>query len=106
MAFQAAIASGLAKGVDPVAAVRSACRFVEVGIRTAPKLGSGNGPLNHFHSTYVLPFSPYVLPNPLRLRAQPARARSWGSSLADTWPVETDTLAAAISSSISWAGQT
>ncbi|KAH8178675.1 phosphomethylpyrimidine kinase domain-containing protein [Sarocladium implicatum] len=53
-----AIASNLAKGLDVPAAVRSACRYVEVGIKTAPKLGAGNGPLNHFHSTYTLPFSP------------------------------------------------
>ncbi|KAK0388435.1 hypothetical protein NLU13_4679 [Sarocladium strictum] len=52
------IASGLAKGLDVPSAVRSACRYVEVGIQTAPKLGGGNGPLNHFHSTYSLPFSP------------------------------------------------
>ncbi|KAL2206330.1 putative thiamine biosynthesis protein (Thi-4) [Sarocladium strictum] len=53
-----AIASGLAKGNDVPSAVRSACRYVEVGIQTAPKLGAGNGPLNHFHSTFSLPFSP------------------------------------------------
>jgi hydroxymethylpyrimidine/phosphomethylpyrimidine kinase len=40
------------------AAVRSGCRFVEAGIRTAPGLGHGNGPINHFHSTYTLPFAP------------------------------------------------
>lgn len=55
----AAIASNLAKGMDVPAAVRAACRYVEVGIKTAPGLGGGNGPLNHFHSVYILPFSPY-----------------------------------------------
>jgi hydroxymethylpyrimidine/phosphomethylpyrimidine kinase len=54
----AAIASGLAKGLDVPSAVRSACRYIEAGIRTAPGLGGGHGPLNHFHSTYSLPFSP------------------------------------------------
>uniref|UniRef100_A0A8H7KB68 Pyridoxamine kinase/Phosphomethylpyrimidine kinase domain-containing protein n=1 Tax=Bionectria ochroleuca TaxID=29856 RepID=A0A8H7KB68_BIOOC len=53
-----AIASGLAKGLDVPSAVRSACRYIEAGIRTAPGLGGGHGPLNHFHSTYSLPFSP------------------------------------------------
>ncbi|KAK3301655.1 Ribokinase-like protein [Chaetomium strumarium] len=52
-----AIASNLAKGMDMPAAVRAGCRYVHVGIRTAPGLGGGNGPLNHFHSVYALPFS-------------------------------------------------
>jgi len=30
-------------------AVEKACRYVEFGIRTAPDLGRGNGPINHFH---------------------------------------------------------
>jgi hydroxymethylpyrimidine/phosphomethylpyrimidine kinase len=37
--------------------VRAACRYVDVGIKTAPGLGKGHGPLNHFHSTYTLPFA-------------------------------------------------
>lgn len=41
-------------------AVRSACRYVEAGIRSAPKIGGGSGPLNHFHSIYSLPFTQYV----------------------------------------------
>lgn len=56
----AAIASNLSKGLDMPTAVKAACRYVEAAIRTAPGLGKGNGPLNHFHSTYSLPFSPYV----------------------------------------------
>lgn len=56
----AAIASNLAKGMDVPQAVRSACRYVEAGIKTAPGLGGGNGPLNHFHSTFTLPFAPSV----------------------------------------------
>jgi hypothetical protein len=56
----AAIASNLAKGLDTPLAVRSACRYIEAAIRTAPGLGKGHGPLNHFHSTYSLPFAPYV----------------------------------------------
>ncbi|PFH63272.1 hypothetical protein XA68_14924 [Ophiocordyceps unilateralis] len=65
----AAISSGLAKGLDVPDAVRAACRYVEAAIRTAPGLGSGHGPLGHFHSTYHLPFSPgyfveYLLARP------------------------------------------
>ncbi|KAI0022019.1 Phosphomethylpyrimidine kinase-domain-containing protein [Xylariomycetidae sp. FL0641] len=64
-----AIASNLAKGLAPVEATRSACRYVEAGIKTAPDYGHGNGPINHFHSTYTLPFSPgrfieYLLSRP------------------------------------------
>lgn len=56
----AAIASNLAKGMEVPGAVRAACRYVEAGIRTAPGFGRGNGPLDHFHSTYTLPFTPWV----------------------------------------------
>ncbi|KAH7000267.1 Phosphomethylpyrimidine kinase-domain-containing protein [Ilyonectria destructans] len=64
-----AIAANLAKGLDAPSAVRSACRYIEGAIRTAPGLGKGHGPLNHFHSTYTLPFSPgyfleYLLERP------------------------------------------
>jgi hydroxymethylpyrimidine/phosphomethylpyrimidine kinase len=54
----AAIASNLAKGVDVIRAVKYACRYVEAGIKTSTDLGHGNGPINHFHSTYTLPFAP------------------------------------------------
>jgi len=54
-----AIAANLAKGMENVpAAVRTACAYIEAGIRTAPGYGKGHGPLNHFHSSYMLPFSP------------------------------------------------
>lgn len=57
-----------------VQAVKRACRYVEAGIKTATDLGQGNGPINHFHSTYTLPFPPgrfveYVLE---RADVQPA----------------------------------
>ncbi|KAH0599340.1 hypothetical protein MHUMG1_03457 [Metarhizium humberi] len=55
-----AIAAGLAKGIDVPAAVHSACRYIEAGIRSAPKLGKGNGPLDHFHSIQSLPFAPDI----------------------------------------------
>ncbi|KAI0435217.1 Rapamycin-insensitive companion of mTOR, N-term-domain-containing protein [Xylaria sp. FL1042] len=54
----AAIAANLARGMSAVDAARAACWYVEAGIRTAPGYGRGNGPLNHFHSTYMLPFAP------------------------------------------------
>lgn len=44
--------------MEMIKAVKQGCRYVEVGIRTATDLGHGNGPINHFHSTYTLPFSP------------------------------------------------
>ncbi|KAI0486909.1 Phosphomethylpyrimidine kinase-domain-containing protein [Xylaria cf. heliscus] len=53
-----AIAANLARGLDTVDAVRAACHYVEAAIRTAPGYGKGHGPLNHFHSTYMLPFAP------------------------------------------------
>ncbi|KAG4027765.1 hypothetical protein MFRU_027g00580 [Monilinia fructicola] len=64
-----AIASNIANGIPVVQAVKSACRYIEAGIRTAPDLGKGNGPINHFHSTYTLPFAPghfveYLLERP------------------------------------------
>jgi hypothetical protein len=57
-----AIAANVANGLDISRAVRRACRFVEAGIKTSVDIGRGNGPINHFHSLYALPFAPYVLP--------------------------------------------
>ena len=54
----AAIACYLANGVGIASAVRSACRYVEAGIKTSGTLGKGSGPLNHFHSLQSLPFPP------------------------------------------------
>lgn len=48
----AAIASNLALGHDVPRAVENACRYVERGIRTAPDLGKGSGPINHFCSIH------------------------------------------------------
>jgi len=56
----AAIASNMAAGMDVPSSVKKACRYIEAAIKTAPGLGQGSGPLNHFHSTYILPFSPFV----------------------------------------------
>lgn len=72
-------------------AVRAACRYVEAGIRTAPGFGKGNGPLNHFHSTYTLPFSPYVLVFPVALdvtdQAERDRFVEWVLQRPDVAPV-------------------
>jgi hydroxymethylpyrimidine/phosphomethylpyrimidine kinase len=49
-----AVATGLAQGMEVVAAVTRARAFVVEAIRTAPGFGSGHGPLNHAHT--VAPF--------------------------------------------------
>jgi thiaminase II len=53
-----AIACNLASGMPMVKAVKNANLYIEAGIKTATDLGQGNGPINHFHSTYTLPFTP------------------------------------------------
>jgi hydroxymethylpyrimidine/phosphomethylpyrimidine kinase len=58
-AFSAALAAGLAKGMELEAAVRSAKRYVHAAIAAADSLtiGSGEGPVHHFHATWpALPF--------------------------------------------------
>lgn len=61
----AAIACNLANGHNVSTAVRSACHYVDAGIRLSPDLGQGSGPINHFHSLQVLPFAPSDLRMPL-----------------------------------------
>jgi len=46
--LSSAITAELARGTALPGAVRSALDFVHEAIRTAPKIGSGHGPLNHF----------------------------------------------------------
>lgn len=46
--FAAAIAANLAKGQELVEAVDLAKKYVNAAIRTAPKLGHGHSPVNHF----------------------------------------------------------
>lgn len=48
--LSAAIAAGLARGGDLAAATERALDFVQRAIATAPGLGAGHGPLNHFAS--------------------------------------------------------
>ncbi|KAF2398490.1 hypothetical protein EJ06DRAFT_544160 [Trichodelitschia bisporula] len=52
-----AIACNLALGRPMEAAVKAGNRYVEVGIKTSVDLGGGAGPINHFHSLNILPFS-------------------------------------------------
>lgn len=54
----AGIAADLARGSSTAAAVDRALAFVAEAIRTAPALGGGQGPLNHFLSPPSEPGSP------------------------------------------------
>ncbi|KAJ4304996.1 ATP-dependent RNA helicase dbp2 [Kalmusia sp. IMI 367209] len=56
--LKTAIACNLALGMDMKGAVRKANLYIEAGIKTSVNMGSGSGPINHFHSTYTLPFAP------------------------------------------------
>ncbi|KAH9872003.1 hypothetical protein J1614_006263 [Plenodomus biglobosus] len=53
-----AIACNIAVGMSMPKAVKKANLYIEAGIKTSTGLGQGNGPINHFHSMFVLPFSP------------------------------------------------
>lgn len=46
--FSAAIAAGLATGLDIEAAVAQAREYLSAALSSAPGLGQGHGPLNHF----------------------------------------------------------
>ncbi len=46
--YSAAITAGIARGIEIPEAVRQAKLWITEAIRTAPGLGSGCGPLNHF----------------------------------------------------------
>jgi thiaminase II len=52
-----AIAANIAKGSTVAQAVNEGILYVKAGIETSQDLGKGNGPINHFHSTYMLPFA-------------------------------------------------
>lgn len=53
--YSAAITACLAQGNSLNEAIGRAKRFVQAAIETAPDLGLGQGPVNHFASTSVLP---------------------------------------------------
>jgi len=50
--LSSAIAAGLAKGLDLAASVRAAKDYVTAAIGAAGriKIGTGNGPVHHFHA--------------------------------------------------------
>jgi hydroxymethylpyrimidine/phosphomethylpyrimidine kinase len=50
-AFSAAIAAGLAKGLDPLAAVREAKDFINHAIEQSLEIGQGHGPVNPAFTT-------------------------------------------------------
>ncbi|KAH8691267.1 putative thiamine biosynthesis protein (Thi-4) [Talaromyces proteolyticus] len=53
-----AIAANLARGSDLKRSIRAAIKYVEAGIKSSVDMGQGSGPINHFHSFYMLPFAP------------------------------------------------
>jgi hydroxymethylpyrimidine/phosphomethylpyrimidine kinase len=53
--LSAAAAAGLARGLPLHEAVDHAVDFVARAISTAPGLGGGHGPVNHFAGTVYLP---------------------------------------------------
>jgi hydroxymethylpyrimidine kinase/phosphomethylpyrimidine kinase len=53
--LSAAAAAGLAQGLHLPEAVDQAIDFVARAIRSAPQLGAGHGPVNHFAGTIFLP---------------------------------------------------
>jgi hydroxymethylpyrimidine/phosphomethylpyrimidine kinase len=53
--LSAAAAAGMARGLTLLEAVDLAIDFVARAIRSAPGLGEGNGPVNHFAGTIFLP---------------------------------------------------
>jgi hydroxymethylpyrimidine/phosphomethylpyrimidine kinase len=53
--LSSAIASGLAKGLDVRQAVVTAQGYIALAIRTAPAIGGGRRPLNHFPDGFVAP---------------------------------------------------
>ncbi|MFC1790904.1 bifunctional hydroxymethylpyrimidine kinase/phosphomethylpyrimidine kinase, partial [Gemmatimonadota bacterium] len=53
--LSAGVAAGLARGLGLGQAVEQAVDFVARAIETAPCLGAGHGPVNHFAGTIYLP---------------------------------------------------
>lgn len=51
-----AIAARLAQGHSLKKAVKQACQYIAVGIRTSTTFSKGPGPLNHFHNVQLMPF--------------------------------------------------
>lgn len=56
--LSSAIAAGLAKGLPVREAVARAQGYVELGLKTAPAVGGGRRPLNHFPEGFTPPENP------------------------------------------------
>src|SRR3990170_1265027 len=56
--LSSAIAAGLAKGLPVPEAVARAQDYVELGLKTAPAVGRGRRPLNHFPEGFTPPENP------------------------------------------------
>ena len=56
--LSSAIAAGLAKGLPVPEAVARAQDYVELGLKTAPAVGGGRRPLNHFPEGFTPPENP------------------------------------------------
>jgi hydroxymethylpyrimidine/phosphomethylpyrimidine kinase len=56
--LSSAIAAGLAKGLRVPEAVASAQHYVALGLRSAPAIGGGRRPLNHFPEGFTPPENP------------------------------------------------
>jgi hydroxymethylpyrimidine/phosphomethylpyrimidine kinase len=48
--FSAAIAAGLARGLDTLDAVRAAKDYLTAAMRAGYEVGAGHSPVNHFHA--------------------------------------------------------
>jgi hydroxymethylpyrimidine/phosphomethylpyrimidine kinase len=48
--FSAAIAANLAKGAEPIEAIRSAKEYLTGALRASYAIGGGHSPVNHFHN--------------------------------------------------------
>ncbi|KAL8243690.1 hypothetical protein R6Q59_009948 [Mikania micrantha] len=64
-----AITAHLARSHTLPHSIRSSIAYINEGIRSAVPLGHGSGPINHFHTSYHLPFTrghflPYILTHP------------------------------------------
>lgn len=51
--FSAAIAAGLAKGLDPLEATRQAKAYLTAALRAAYPVGAGHGPVNHLWAIHT-----------------------------------------------------
>ena len=52
--YSAAVATLLAQGEPLPAAVQRAKQFISAAIRTAPEIGGGHGPVNHWQAAHEL----------------------------------------------------